>query len=271
MQRVLGFASQLKGLDRLQPPSHLASVSHPGFPSASIPLPVPSLHRGPVTTQTSDIRTHINAAPILPSPPKDSRRTAVVQDPFFNSSSTQRDSDARTTHPRLPASSNNLRSNNPNPLINLQGQSDGSRARAKLHTLRASSQKAFPFCYRCGDRGHLSSSCRNAVVCFECDRLGHRSTNCKAVTLLPPTLLTSMSTAQMEEANRLPILKFFPNQSNRQLSETLLHSIVLKDEQGFGALYIQTHLAKLFPIPNWVWVARSIPGNCFLLEPPDDN
>lgn len=270
MQRVLGFASQLKGLDRLQPPSHLASVSHPGLPSASVPLPVPSLHRGPVTTQTSGPTLTPRLYCRLLQKIRGGR-TAVVQDPFLNSSSTQRDSDARTTHPRLPASSNNLRSHNPNPLINLQGQSDGSRARAKLHTLRAPSQKAIPFCYRCGDRGHLSSSCRNTVVCFECDRLGHRSTNCKAVTLLPPTLLTSMSTAQMEEANRLPILKFFPNQSNRQLSETLLHSRVFKDEQGFGALYIQTHLAKLFPIPNWVWVARSIPGNCFLLEPPDDN
>lgn len=118
-------------------------------------------------------------------------------------------------------------------------------------------RKPFPFVIGAAIGG--TSLAPVVTLSFALSVAGHRSTNCKAVTLLPPTLLTSMSTAQMEEANRLPILKFFPNKSNRQLSETLLHSIVFKNEQGFGALYIQTHLAKLFPIPNWVWVARSIP------------
>lgn len=40
------------------------------------------------------------------------------------------------------------------------------RIRQKLEALRALSSPNHPVCFRCGDKGHLTSDCRNAVLCL---------------------------------------------------------------------------------------------------------
>ncbi|XP_028040239.1 uncharacterized protein LOC114250529 isoform X1 [Bombyx mandarina] len=35
-------------------------------------------------------------------------------------------------------------------------------------------------CYNCGERGHLSSSCRRGIKCFKCNGFGHKGTECRA-------------------------------------------------------------------------------------------
>ena len=43
----------------------------------------------------------------------------------------------------------------------------------KLEELRRFSTPSHPLCFRCGDRGHRASGCRNVVLCFACNSLGH--------------------------------------------------------------------------------------------------
>jgi hypothetical protein len=107
-----------------------------------------------------------------------------------------------------------------------------SKTSVKLDSIRSLTQRGIPTCFRCGDRGHLSSSCRNSIVCFECGCLGHRSHHCRAITLLPPPSQPALSSEQMDDANRLPFLKLFPNQANKILHDTLSNSNVLIDEKA---------------------------------------
>lgn len=147
-------------------------------------------------------------------------------------------------------------------------EANAFRARAKLNAIQQEREKGEIVCYRCGDSGHLSHSCRNALVCFVCGRLGHRSQNCRSITSLPLSQLSFVSPVAMEKANKLPLMVFRSNQINCQFSETLQNSLVLKDELGVSALYIQSHLQRAFSIPGWSWIARSIPKKMYLLEPP---
>jgi Domain of unknown function (DUF4283) len=45
--------------------------------------------------------------------------------------------------------------------------------------------------------------------------------------------------------------------------------LVLHDELELGLIYIQTYLHKLSSIPGWSWVARALPRNKHLVEPPN--
>ncbi|XP_053618796.1 uncharacterized protein LOC128680073 isoform X2 [Plodia interpunctella] len=39
--------------------------------------------------------------------------------------------------------------------------------------------KQFLRCYKCGEKGHTSTSCLKGVKCFKCNEYGHIATNCK--------------------------------------------------------------------------------------------
>lgn len=71
------------------------------------------------------------------------------------------------------------------------------------------------------------------------------------------------------EAARLPYLKFDPNKSNREFDEVIKKGVVLKDELGFGEVYLQSHLTKQFPVLHFTWVPRLLSENVYLLDPPD--
>ena len=67
----------------------------------------------------------------------------------------------------------------------------------KLDELRRFSSPTQPLCFRCGDKGHIASQCRNAVLCFACNQFGHRSMRCRSFQTPTPTpqpLITSIST-----------------------------------------------------------------------------
>jgi Zinc knuckle len=76
----------------------------------------------------------------------------------------------------------NIPSQNP-PATNPQPNPNHQNIRQKLRQIINNRQKEIFTCYRCGERKHISSQCRNAVVCFDCGRLGHCSTNCRVATL----------------------------------------------------------------------------------------
>jgi hypothetical protein len=50
------------------------------------------------------------------------------------------------------------------------------------------------------------------------------------------------------------VLEQNSNDTNNVFQETLNRSIVVFDEKKVGALYIQAHLEKRFPIPNFRWI-----------------
>ncbi|XP_078169883.1 ta11-like non-LTR retrotransposon isoform X1 [Carex rostrata] len=69
--------------------------------------------------------------------------------------------------------------------------------------------------------------------------------------------------------NPRPTVTFTPSQASIEMEETLLRCLVLKDKQNFGASYLESHLTKLFPVPNWDWIARRLTDDTYLIEPPD--
>jgi Zinc knuckle len=92
--------------------------------------------------------------------------TDIIKDPKASSSSPP---------PNIPSR---------NPLeTNPKSNPNRQNARRKLRRIRENRQKGILTCYRCGERNHISSQCRNAVIYFNCGRLGHRSTNCRVATL----------------------------------------------------------------------------------------
>jgi Zinc knuckle len=64
---------------------------------------------------------------------------------------------------------------NPKPTI--------ATAHQRLNQIREYRRRGIITCYRCSERNHSSTECRNALVCFACGRLGHRSNTCQAITL----------------------------------------------------------------------------------------
>lgn len=143
-----------------------------------------------------------------------------------------------------------------------------SQAHSKLSSIRRSINTKHPSCYRCGEKGHIASSCRSSLVCFACNKVGHRSVTCKH-----PTKFTSISstTPPMDSLNSRPSMKFYSNKDTRRLREILLKGVVLFDEHNRGAQFIQSHLkARFSAIPDWPWVPRKIASQYFLIDPPDD-
>lgn len=41
------------------------------------------------------------------------------------------------------------------------------------------------YCFRCGDRNHYASHCREPIKCFQCGKFGHKSFNCSSVAKSP--------------------------------------------------------------------------------------
>jgi hypothetical protein len=82
----------------------------------------------------------------------------------------------------------------------------------------------------------------------------------------PPPKPSHKAVAQ---ANSLLVLKFHSNPTNKKFRSTIHSSLVLHDELELGPIYIQTYLQKLFFISSWSWVARALPRNKYLVEPPN--
>jgi Zinc knuckle len=139
----------------------------------------------------------------------------------------------------------------------------------KLNQIRENRRRGIITCYRCGERNHRATECRNALVCFAYGRLGHRSNTCRAITLnqnhntapKPPpnqpistqivhTAITpsqysstipknqSLRMEQIKEANEYPMIRFYNNPANVSLQITLNNSVVITDEHQMGPLYI---------------------------------
>ena len=76
-------------------------------------------------------------------------------------------------------------------------------------------------------------------------------------------------TPQMVDQIPTPLIKFFPNQANRLLDESLMRSLIFHDTFEFGASYIESQLDRIFPEYAETWGLRALPGNLFVIDPPD--
>ncbi|KAF3339528.1 Cellular nucleic acid-binding protein [Carex littledalei] len=174
----------------------------------------------------------------------------------------------------------------------------------KLAQLRSLSDKGLPVCYKCGDQGHYTVSCRNSLICFKCKKTGHRASSCSSSQPLlkplpppkipPPPPETTPSTLlqppsfsaetlppitmfprpiptpeRLHEASILPPMRYYATPATSQFRNSLSQGVVLTDSRNLGAQYIQAHLHRLFPIPRWTWIARELPNNQYLIAPPD--
>jgi Domain of unknown function (DUF4283)/Zinc knuckle len=224
---------------------------------SSLPYAAQPIHTFP-TPSTQPHLNHaipsVSAAAPLPTAPSQSMPFGVAPPTF-----------ASVTAPR-PGEITHLQ-HNPNP--NLQKPSNDAWLRYKLGALWTAREKGNPVCYRRGDSGHLAHSCRNSLVCFACGRLGHHSSNCQSITMVSSTS-TPLSFASIEEAAKLPPIIVTSNPINSEFRATLRNSLVLKDVQGVGAIFIQSHLSQTFPISGWNWMVRALPDNKFLVEPPSE-
>jgi Zinc knuckle len=151
-----------------------------------------------------------------------------------------------------------------------------SIAYKKISQIRTDKEKGIVTCYRCREKNHLSRDCRNSIVCFECGKIGHRSRDCRSVPKLQnppiPNFPIQKPNQEMEKhcsADEYAMIRFVPNDENKDLQEVLFRSIVIVDERKLGALYIQAHLQQRFPFPGFAWVARAIPNDRYLIDPPN--
>lgn len=179
-------------------------------------------------------------------------------------------------------------------------------ASIKLARMRSLTEKGIPVCYRCGEQGHHTSSCRNPLICFRCRQTGHRATTCKLAPKplpqpLPNIKLTQPSSSsqipppslkipsfspdslppvtmfprptptpeKLQEASILPPIRFHATPATTQFRRSLNQGVVFTDTRRLGAHYIQAHLHRLFPVPQWTWIARELSDNQFLVAPPD--
>jgi Domain of unknown function (DUF4283)/Zinc knuckle len=119
-----------------------------------------------------------------------------------------------------------------------------SSSARKITQIREDRKKGIITCYRCGEKNHSSRDCRNAIVCFECGRLGHRSRQCNTTKTL------------------IPVKTHHPSKST--------HSMATKTYDAFSVLELKSNdTNKAFPIPNFRWIARSIPNDRYLIDPPN--
>jgi Domain of unknown function (DUF4283)/Zinc knuckle len=204
-----------------------------------------------------------------------------VTAPFHKShNSTQLSTRTVNSTPSLSTSHHTLTHFNPSPKPPPQTKTP-SRSYQKISQIRQDRHKGIITCFRCGEQNHLSRNCRNAIVCFECGRLGHRSSQCKAITSIPHSSfplnnpknsfppIKNQSFSKMNKADEYAMLHFTSNDTNKAFQETIAKSVVIFDERQMGALYIQAHLEKRFLIQGFRWVARAIPNDRYLIDPPN--
>lgn len=249
--------------------SHLpAPLNIPPFSQAPIPPlnPLPPLSRSSVAINnvtrpsfTDIVRSSILSQPVTKQPPL--RRPIPSGLPPSNTARVQLD---------------------PRHLIN-----PSIRRLAKMRDL---TKKGVLVCYKCGDQGHSTSSCRNALICFRCKKSGHKSPACPSSkphflshslpsppTTSPPPISSPplplpMLTPPMplsQEAHLLPAICYFETPATSQFRHSLSQGLVLTDCRRQGATYIQDQLSHLFPIPRWTWIARELGDDQFLVAPPD--
>ncbi|XP_078179603.1 uncharacterized protein LOC144573724 [Carex rostrata] len=152
----------------------------------------------------------------------------------------------------------------------------------RLAKMRDLTKKGVLVCYKCGDQGHSTSSCRNALICFRCNKAGHKSPNCPSSkppisTSLPPPPTSPppisnplpMLPSLPQEAHLLPVIRYFETPATAQFRHSLSQGLVLTDIRRKGATYIQDLLTYLFPVPKWTWIARELGDDQFLVAPPD--
>jgi hypothetical protein len=56
---------------------------------------------------------------------------------------------------------------------------------------------------------------------------------------------------KIEDANGAPPIRFYPTEDNKKFLATLCYSLVILDSMNLGPIFIQSHLQKIFPFPNW--------------------
>lgn len=143
-------------LDRLNASLFPASQSHP-------PPPLPT-HNHSTSFKPVIQLPPLNPIPRLATPIPPKTFTDVIRDSILSQPVTLRYAPA----PKIPK----------NP--------SHTRASAKLDRLRSLSKKGTAVCFKCGETGHTTTSCRNATVCFACQKTGHRSFNCKTTSTIKP-------------------------------------------------------------------------------------
>ena len=271
MQRMLSSTQQL--LEMGQPPSDATAPSsfnpmgvscHPSPPldktqvlgstMASSPNQ-PTVHQLPplsvATAGASSQQGALENPKVSASPHFDRSHVAVLQQSFV-----PKDISTSSQGPAAQIATN-------------RGKQDGFLRR--YQPFRRSGTHLNPktfFCYRCGDRGHRASSCRNALVCFTCGRLGHRAANCRSIPPLPPQI-QAVVRPQMADPVPAPLIRVFPNRENQKLQDTLLNCLIFYDSYGLGASYVKSQLARIFRDITKPWVVKSMPGRKLLVEPPD--
>jgi Zinc knuckle len=194
------------------------------------PIPPPPIQVVPKAISSSPFLLHQQAStPVIIAPPNSQfPLTTGVLHP--SSTLSQIAQAAHLQHPSLTTVSSTI-------------LSFTEKARVKIRSLQERRSNGRVVCFRCGDQGHLASSCRNSVVCFSCGRLGHRSHHCKSIIIFQPPP-PQPSPSALAIANKLLVLKFYSNPINKKFRETIRSSLVFHDVQDLGPIFIQTHLQK---------------------------
>lgn len=165
------------------------------------------------------------------------------------------------------------------------------RIRQKIEALRVSSSPTRPVCFRCGDKGHLATDCRNAVLCFLCHRLGHKAKWCRSVLDLPPLPRTQPaptlrkppptssfppllpSPALPSDMHRhtpinAPVAHFFSTPDSEALEQHFRQSFFLDDTCDWGAEKIEGILRSHPHLRQYDWRVRIFEDRRYLIEAP---
>lgn len=164
-----------------------------------------------------------------------------------------------------------------------------SIVRAKIASLRAASSPQNPICFRCTEKGHLATDCRNAQICFICNKLGHRAPQCHSITINPPSpakkpLVNGNSPSSSKKLNNTPksdlelrgepmsksmkalIRTLYETPASEAQDQQFRRSFFLDDAHGWGRARIETALHKLMRHHNWL--ARRWDESRYMIESP---
>ncbi|KAF3320013.1 hypothetical protein FCM35_KLT22412 [Carex littledalei] len=177
-------------------------------------------------------------------------------------------------------------------LSNLEEVTRSGIVRAKIESLRAASSPQNPICFRCTEKGHLATDCRNAQVCFICNKLGHRAPRCRSVTTNPPSptkkpsphssngyypsillkpppkppINTSTAAVPMSKSMKAPIRTLYETPASEAQEQQFRRSFFLDDAPGWGRARIETALHKL--MRHHTWLASRWDESRYLIEAP---